>query len=278
MNKIFKNLKENWLNYSIFGLLLIMVFGMLGSGFNSGGYMAKSLANDIAYESSLYGGSRGFVADEVDRKVTKNGNLNLESNNYDSDKQNILSISEKYGVLILSNNERIDYEDYRSLSLNGKIDASKLEVYLDEVKKFGEVKYFNVYSNDMTEGYIDYSKRILRYEKQLEKYTLMLEKDNLEVKDEVEVQTRIDQIEDNLFYLKKNFNNLDERVVYSDVLISLNEERSVLDNVDFIDLDSGFKGFMGSLGAAIWVVIYVLGFVIPFVIVYGVYRLFKRFV
>ena len=96
------------------------------------------------------------------------------------------------------------------------------------------------------------------------------------VEDEIKIQQRIDQIEDQLFWLNKNYGNLDEKIVYSDVRITLNEEKSISDEVGFIDFESGFKGFIESLGASLWFIVYVLGFALPFIIGYSIYRVGKK--
>jgi hypothetical protein len=276
MDKFIKKLKENWLNYTILFLLVVMIFGS-SVGNVSSSLSSKSLSMDRAggyYANEMYYDS-GFVPEAQDRKITKNGNLNLESDKYNLAKENILRVSDIYNVILLKNNEYVNNDNYKRLTLSGKIDSNKLESYLNEIKSFGKVEFFNVYSNDVTESYTNYDERISRYSNQLVKYENMLS-DKISVEDEIKIHKRIDNIEDNLFYLKKNFQNLDNRIVYSQVDISLSEEISVLDQVDFINLEEGFKGFVESLGAALWLVIYVLGFVLPFVLVYGVYKLIRK--
>lgn len=276
MNKILKNLKENWLNYSILFLLVVMIFGSSVGNMGVSSFSSKSLAmNDAYYGNNHYGS--GFAPDVEDRKITKNGNLNLDSDNYNLSKENILTVSEKYSVIFLTNNEYSDKYNYKNLNLRGKVNAENLEVYLNEIKEFGEITSFEIYSSDVTESYVNYDERIKRYSNQLLRYVDMLNGE-ISVEDEIQVQKRIDELENQLFYLKKNFENLDERVVYSDVSIRLVEEKSIFHQVDFIDFKNGFKAFIESLGAALWFIVYVAGFVLPFVVIYGVYRLFRKFV
>lgn len=280
MNKILRSLKENWLNYTVILLLVIMIFSSVGSNlFNNyssyDSYESHRSAKSISSGAMFY--DSGFSPDQIDRKITKNGNLKLESDNYNLAKENILTVSEKYSVILLTNNEHIDKYDYRTLQLTGKVNALELENYLTELKKFGEIDYFEIYSNDVTESYVNYDERINRYSNQLVKYESMLSTE-ISFEEEIQVQRRIDELEDQLFYLKKNFDNLDERVVYSEVSVRLVEEKSVFDEVEFVDLENGFKAFISSLGAALWVVVYVAGFVIPFIVIFGIYRLFRKFI
>ena len=274
MNKIFENLKENWLNYSVLLLLIVMFFsstvGSFSDSMSSSGFEStKSMdSNGIHYDS-------GFSPNEQNRKITKNGNLMLESDNYDLAKNNILSVSDKYNVIFLRNNEYSDNYDYKNIRLSGKIDALMLEDYLNEIKQFGVIESLEIYSNDVTVSYSSYSERIIRYSNQLLRYESML-LDKITIDEEIKVQQRIDQLEDDLFYLKKDFENLDGRVVYSDVSISLVEEKSIFDEVKFIDFENGFKAFIGSISAALWILVYLFGFLIPFSIIYGFYKLLKR--
>jgi len=282
MNKFIRGLKKNWLNLIVILLLVVLVVGSFGLG-NIGGrsYQSKSLGSNYMYDGigsqSMDRYESGGFAPEVEvRKITKNANIDFESDHYDSSKAKIMKVSKDFSTIILLNNERKNRKDYRSLNLNVKVDALKLDDYLKELKKSAEVEDFNVYSSDVTGSYVDYTERINRYNIQLEKYVAMLN-DDISVEDEIKIQQRIDQIEDNLFWLNKNFGKLEDKIIYSDVRISLSEEMSILDEVDFIDFENGFKGFVESLGASLWFIVYVLGFILPFALVYGIYRLGRRF-
>jgi hypothetical protein len=275
MNKFIINLKENWLNYTILILLVVMIFSSsVGSMSSSLSSKSLSINQDSYYGNELTYNS-GFASEVENRKITKNGNLNLETSNYILSKQNILSVSENYNVIFLRNNENTGNNNYKSLTLSGKINSNNLEVYLNELKSFGEVDYFEIYSNDVTENYVNYDERINRYSNQLSKYEYMLSEE-ITIDEEIKIQERIDNLEDNLFYLKKNFQNLDDKVIYSQIDIRLSEKKSLLDEVEFINLENGFKGFIESLGAALWFLIYIFGFLLPFGFIYGFYKIIRK--
>lgn len=270
-----------WKNYAI-AILVVLFMGnlMLGGLVNSsrmtynsmdtGSYAQESLAKGIAY----YDG--GFAPDVETRQIIRNADLSIETSDYDVTKILVGDLFKSYDVIVLSQNENKYKNDYRMNDYRVKIDSSKLDVFLDEVKTYGEVMYINVYTNDVTGTYVDYTDRIERYKEQIAKYELMLTKDNVSVKEEVEVQNRINEIENQLAYLEKSKSNVEESVAYSEVSLHIKEKQSVWSEVDFLGFKDGFALFIDSLQNGIKFILIVIGFVLPFGVVYGIYRLFSR--
>lgn len=285
MGNFTKHMSNYWKNYVI-AILIILLLGISVIGNFGGGYKSLSLTEssyDMAYQNKaaprggIYYNDAGFAPEEEIRKVIKNANLNLETNNYDYSKTQLETSINAHSVLILNQYENKYRDDYRQSSYSFKVPSDKLDIFLSELKNYGEVQNFNVYTNDVTGTYADYSDRLERYNEQIVKYRLMLSKTDLKIEEEIQISQRIDNIEDSIFYLTKQINNIDEDVTYSDVTLSLREEPSVWSEIDFLGFKDGFKMFMESLEAGIQFILYVLGFVLPFAIIYGIYRLFRRF-
>lgn len=289
MVSFFTKIKKNWKNYAIGILAVFLVFSFLGSNIGNMGveafssydsYSSKSVAMEA--DSFYRGGSSPYynnvddALDVTDRKIIRNANIDLESDNYDDSKNKIDALVKDYSAIVLSNNEYKNKKEYRTSNYRVKVDSSKIDLFVSELKNYGEVESANIYSNDVTGSFVDFSDRVERYEGQITKYEVMLLKKDITVEEEVQIQTRIDQIEDMLFYLRKNIGNLEEDITYSDVSITLSEEESLIDEVDFVDLEDSSKLFVGSLGSAIELVLMILGFVIPFLVVYIVYRFGRK--
>ena len=287
MNKIINHLRINWKNYLIVFLAIIILVGpisqtMGNSGFISQAVMYDSYNSHDSYDvrsSALAKGGSGVMLESAsvdnfngERKKTKNANGRIETENYDKSKRDLQSILDKYSSIVLSENENKDNKDYRTLYMNAKVDASKFDSFLKEVKNLGEVEYLNINSNDVTQSYESYDERVKRYEKQLQTYKDKLDNKNLEVKDEIEIQTRIDQLEDNIYYLKKSFENVENRVEYSQLSLNLVEKYSISDEVNFTSCEDMWKNFLVALNNGIGTFINILGFIIPFIIIYLVYR------
>lgn len=274
-----------WKNYVI-GILAVLFLGTMflqtivspyESSFSSKGYMANDMAYERAGSSSYYYQEGGFAPEVEDRKVIKNANLNLEADDYDKSKAQTQNSITKYEVLVLSENEYKYKDDYRTINYRLKINSDNLDAFLAEIKTYGEIQNLNVYTNDVTGSYTDYTARLERYNSQIKKYNSMLNDKDITITEEIQIQQRIDQLEDQIFYLQKRVDTIDEEVAYSDVSLNIKEKPSTLSEIDFLGLRDGFKLFMNSLEAGIQFILLLIGFLLPFGIVYGVYRLFRKF-
>ncbi len=287
INKFIKSLKGNWQSYLIIVLLLVLVGGSAMSSFfriSSSSIMGESYSYDSMASSkianglsSYYGGSDSALY-ITERKVIKNANINLETDKYVYSKNSITSLVETYSGIVLTDSESRDRNDNRHTNMAVKINSKDIDAFLEEVKKLGEVTSLNVYSNDITGSYVDYTDRLNRYEEQIKKYNTMLESEKITIEEEVQVQSRIDQLEEQIYYLKERLGDLDEDISYSEVYISLSEKPSLLEEVNFLGFKEVGVQFLGSLKNGLSILLNIFGFVIPFVIVYFVYRLGRRFV
>lgn len=282
-----KHFAKNWRNYLIVLLVLMVIGGnfftsFLPLGTTSVAQYGKSMESYDSVGNSvsrggIYYDSGSFAPDASERKRIKSGSISVESSKYDYDKVNLNNLIVANNGIVLNENEYKYNDDYRSLSLQVKVPADKFDSVVAQIKSYGEVESVNVYVNDVTGSYEDYSDRVKRYEDQIVVYKAMLGKQNLTIKEEIEIQQRIDQLEDSIFYLNKQIGSIDERVEYSDLSISLQEKPSVWSEIDFLGLRDGFKMFMDSLQGGIKTILNLLGFILPFGLVYLIYRLTKKF-
>lgn len=284
--KIVDHTQKYWKNY-IIGLLLVLVaissLGMLSnsiSSFDSSiGYTNEAgyAQQDIA-RSSYYPGRGGSNAapEEDERMIAKNANLQVETNSYHESVRNVDSLVESYSAIVMSQSEnRYDDEYYRS-QYSFKVESSKLDAFLNDLQDLGEVEYINVYSNDVTGAVIDLEKRFDRYQTQISRYEEMLTRDELTIEEEINIQNRIDSLEQSIAYLQERIQRQEEDVSYSDVSFSLIEKQSLLDELDFLGLKEGFKLFLTSLEFGIRFIVSIVGFIIPVALIYGAYRIGRR--
>lgn len=285
MKSLLDNIKNHWKNYLI-GLLLVLIF--FGGYFNplsisSSSYMTQgfdSVNQRFAAESSYFPGHYGSnnAPSVEDRKVTKDANMNLESYEYYESKDKIMSAIESYEGLILSETESENTNrNTMTLSLNVLVDSKSLEVIVEDLKSYAEVKSVNIYTNDVTGSYINYESRLDRYTDQVQKYENMLDRDNLEVSEEIEITQRIDNLENQIYYIEQNQERLLEDISYSNLYISLSEKPNILEETDFLGLRDSVSMFLSALNNGLSFLIKALGFLIPFGVVFLVYKLARRF-
>ncbi len=285
MEDLITYLKSVWKNYVIIILLILLLFVAVSfqGMFTSYSFAARS-TNDMAYQSKstmvdssgYYAGS-SFAPLEVERKIIYNANINLKSDNYDYSKTQIDASVKAHSVLLLNQYENEYRDNYKTISYSFKVPSDKFDMFVLELKNYGEVENYNIYSNDATGVYTDYSDRVERYNEQMLKYRLMLAKTNLTIDEEIKINQRIDTIEDSMFFFNTQLANIDQKVEYSQVSLTLREKPSVWSEIDFLGFKDGLKMFVKSLEAGIQFILYVLGFIVPFLFIYGISKFVKRF-
>ena len=267
-------------------LVLIVVLLLATVVFNPNYLGASKSFDSVARNNMKYSYSKSLNIDssydgdngQTERKVIKNANLDIETNDFDNVKLKVDSLVKNYNAIILDANERKYRDNSRSVNYRIKVNSNSLDEFLKNLKTYGEVENVRVYSEDVTESYTDYTNRLKRYNTQITKYNTMLTKPNLEIKDEVEIQTRIDQLEDNIFMLQNRINVIDKNVVYSMVYLDVQEEESFSSKVDFIEFKEGIVNFVKSISSSIEFILVVFGFILPFLFIYVIYRVGKRII
>ncbi len=286
-----KNIKKNYIIIFLIVLVLLSLVGFVGVMIDSGSldYLSsKSLSSaDYGYAEAYYDGSpyyresvRSDALEVDERKVRKNANLEIETNDYNASKLGVGNSVRAHGAIVLYERESRDYDDKRYVRYSIKVDSDKLDIFVNEIEGYGEVISLDISSDDVTGVYVDYTNRLKRYTSQMDRYNAMLLREDVSIEEEIKLQSRIDELEDKVFRLRGRIGSLQEDVDYSSVSLYMREktkEPSIVDEVDFFSFKDLAGLFLSSLKYSILVVVVIVGFVIPFGVVYGVYRLVRRF-
>lgn len=287
--KIIEHTQTYWKNYVIGLLLVIIVISSLGilsssiSSDSSMGYTNEAIAYDAQQDiarSSYYPGRRGSNAapEEDERMIAKNANLNIESQEYHKSIREIETLVDSLSVIVMSEQESKYNDNYYHSKYNFKVESSQLDSFLNSLKELGEVQSINIYSNDVTGVVINLQERLNRYQSQINRYEQMLTRDNLEIEEEINIQNRIDSLEQSIAYLQERIQRQQEDVSYSDVYFTIQEKQGLFDELDFLGFKDGFKLFLSSLELGIKFIVSIGGFIIPIALLYGVYRIGRKFV
>ncbi|MBI2107386.1 DUF4349 domain-containing protein [Candidatus Woesearchaeota archaeon] len=161
-NQLLK-LKENWLL-----LALVIAVLLIFSGITSN---LSSITNDYGYEKqAAMSSSRGmmsfdgiippvyqedFAPEIKERAITKSSSLSteIERSKFQESSERIKSLIKKNNAILLNENVN-EYESGRNSYLTGyyqiKIETSKYDYLLNELKNIGELKSFNENADDIT--------------------------------------------------------------------------------------------------------------------------------
>jgi hypothetical protein len=275
-------LKENWL------IILLVVVAFLVLTFlvsNGTSYSARDsfAMNDSAMYSKSMESAGGYVlsytqdfAPEVeDRKITKNSSLSLEVKGgeftfADSKVKSIVSSSDSI-VLNESLNTRKNgnkEEFYASYSI--KVESSKLDSVVSQLREIGKVTYFTENANDITGSYTNREieleverERLLRYQ---EMYN-SAEK----ISDKIELNDRIFNQERTIKYLEDSLKNMDQRVDYSTINLNISEKYSY-SNIALVKLSDLVRSFVNSVNALLKFLFVIIPFAFVGWIIYLVSR------
>lgn len=292
MKKQFEKIKENWLLVTLVLVLFILVSG--GSGFLNG-IMNLSTLDNLRYmggtEMTSLGGSMieryypgsvssDFAPDVEDRKIVKTTSLSTEIkrglfSDAEDELKSIIILSDSYLINEQVNKYGSERKSYYQGSYQIKVDTTKYDSVISQLKEIGEVESFNENSNDVTGSYTDLEieleverQRLIRYEQ--------IYNDAESVSDQIELSDRIFSQERTIKYFEDSLANIDQRIEYSTIYFVLKEERSEYYDLVFVKLSSLVKGFIGSFNNLIQIIFVVIPWIIALVLLRFGWKFFKK--
>ncbi|NCP72036.1 DUF4349 domain-containing protein [archaeon] len=275
-------LKENWLIILLVVVAFLVLTFLVSNGTSYSARDSFAMNDSAMYSKSMeYAGGYGlsysqdFAPEVEDRKITKNSSLSLEVKGgefklADSKVKSIVSSSDSI-VLNESLNTRENgnkEEYYGSYSI--KVESSKLDSVVSQLREIGKVTYFTENSNDITGSYTNREieleverERLLRYQ---EMYN-SAEK----ISDKIELNDRIFNQERTIKYLEDSLKNMDQRVDYSTINLNISEKYSY-SNIALVKLSDLVRSFVNSVNALLKFLFVIIPFAFLGWIVYLVSR------
>jgi|APSaa5957512622_1039677.scaffolds.fasta_scaffold04969_6 hypothetical protein len=260
-------LKENWLMV-VLGLVVLMFIsggnGIIGQSFDGiGGFADRSYNSKggihesemmIASDSSYYGNNNGDFAPEVEeRKITRSSNLNteIERGEFSDAEEKLKNIVTSSGAYMLSesvNRNGEGWKGYYNGYYNIKVDTSKYDSVLSQLKEIGEVQSFSQDADDVTARYDNLEIEIASEKSRLARYLEMYDEAE-EVEYKIDLSDRISNQERKIKYLEDSLKNVDNRIEYSSIGFSMNEERSDWLNISLVKISDLVRTFVDNLNA-----------------------------
>ncbi|MEG3581435.1 MAG: DUF4349 domain-containing protein [Chloroflexota bacterium] len=173
--------------------------------------------------------SRGISSSEIsndtiDKKIQKNANINIEVKDLEESilKTNQM-ISTFKGEIISTNSGGIDFgQPYANIRF--RVPSGSLEEVVIELKKFSsKVISENVYTNDVTEEFIDVEAK-LNIMKSTEKRFSDLLADAKSVEEVIQVEKELMRIRGDIDSLEGRLNYLSQTTDTSEINLNMNEE------------------------------------------------------
>jgi len=258
LKKQIETLKNHWLILLVLLVLLFMSSGdvdMFEGTMESfdGGYRSEGMPLALKSFAPSMGGD--FAPEVVERKITKNANLNteVETGTYKQSEDRLKSIIQSSEAILLNENVKkykTGYKEYYRGTYQIKVDVEKYDSVIAQLKGIGEVQSFSETANDITAQHENTQIRLETEKARLDRYR-KLYAESTRIEDKIQLDDRIFNQERTVKYLEDSLANIDKRVSYSTVHVSITEKRSEYADVVFVKLSQLIRSFVESVNSVL---------------------------
>ena len=281
-------LKDNWLIAVIIVVLFLLFTGIGSLSSSVGRYTSyeKSYAptsSEMAQPDYRGGGvtisGSSFAPEVQNRLITKTASLSNEVERGDfkdaeSKLKSIVSASNSYMLNQNANTYNSGKRAYSVGSYQIKVDAVKYDAVIQQLKDIGEVKSFNENSQDITGAYTDTKVEIDAEKARLQRYEKMYD-EATNINDKIQLSDRIFDQERTVRYLEDSLKNMDQKVTYSTIYITISEKQPEYIDVVFVKFSELIRGLVNSFNLLITLIFALLPWGILLLIIRLAIKLFK---
>lgn len=187
------------------------------------------------------GNSDAAAINAVEAKLIKNGSISIEVKEGEFQKKffEVVSLAEQNNGYV-SNSESYSDPDGNMTSgiVTLRVDKDNFDFVLSKIKEMGKVNSVSIYVQDVTQEYVDNESRLRNLEAQQERLLDLME-ESTSVKDSIEVQRELSNVESQIEVIKGRQNYLDNLISYSTIDVYIQEPQPITEQVD--------GGFIGAL-------------------------------
>ena len=271
----FQKLKENWLLILLVLLVVFFVPALSGSQQLLPSFstferaIGESQIAGTKMGSPIYDGG-GFAPEASDRKITKTASLSTEVEQgtfkeAESQLKNAVTAAEAF----LLNENVQKYGSERKAYYSGnyyiKVEASKYAAVIAQLKQIGDVQFFQESSEDITKQFTDVQIELEAERERLRRYQQMFAEATT-VSEKIELNDRIFDQERRIKYLQEQLENVETRVDYSTLSVTITEKRSAYADIVFVKFSELVAGLVESVSGLLQLLVAVL----PYAVVVGV--------
>ena len=165
---------------------------------------------------------------------------------------------------------------YKSGSYQIKVDSTKYDSVLAQLKQIGNVKTFSENSADISGTYTSIETELLAEKSRLENYRSLMATQNYALADKLTLTDKIFDQERRVKYLEDAKNNVNQQIEYSTISITLNEKPSEFLNLVWVKWTDLVRNFVNSINTLISTISWLLPWAIAGGVVWLVVGLFKK--
>ncbi|HLD00114.1 MAG TPA: DUF4349 domain-containing protein [Candidatus Nanoarchaeia archaeon] len=281
----FKTIKNNWLITLL--IILVLVMPLFSNSGLIQTYSTGALGDSYATEESAYakgipspGYDSGFAPESADRKITTALSLasEIKRGEFKAAEDKLKSIISSTKSFLLNENvnrygEGLSGYYYGTYQL--KVETAEYSAVVSQFKELGEVTSFNENKQDITESYTNLQIELTVEKERLARYKSMYAEAQ-DINDKINLNDRIFEQERTIKYLEDSLRNVDERVDYSAVYLTLVEKQSVYLNIGVVKLSQLIRSLVNSFNTLLTMLFVALPYGIIILLGWWVVRKVKK--
>jgi len=194
--------------------------------------------------SELYteaGSADAATLQVINTKLIKNATIQIEVEKGSFEKVffQVASLAEQNKGYVSNSQSYSDADgNMTSGQITIKVDKANFDAVLNKIKAMGKVQNVNITVSDVTQEYVDNESRLKNLDSQRTSLINLMEK-SATVKDSIEIQRELSNVEGQIEIIKGRQNYLDNLIAYSTIDITLAEPQAIT--------ESNQGGFIGAI-------------------------------
>jgi len=279
-----KTIKQNWLIAVVLLVIVLvpMFTGSTGSLMKSARYGGDFAVAEMAVARASGGVyyDEGFAPEIEERKITKTTSISneVERGEFKDAETKLKAIVIATGSYLLNENvykSGTDRRSYYSGNYQIKVAADKYDAVVSQLKSIGEVESFNENARDITERHVDLTTELNAEKVRLSRFKEMYnEADRIE--DKIQLTDKMYDLERRISYLQDALKNVDNKVEYSTIHVTLREERSGYANVVLVKFSELIENLVDSFNGLISLIFWVIPWAVIALVIWIVVRVVRK--
>lgn len=283
LKEIFSGLDTRIKIFAVLGLLILTGFvatnfpsdttSYSGAGAEADHGATKSLSMDRPAPDTTDGerGEESSGTESSDRKVITTVRTTIKVSNVDIAMEGIESQVQAMDGYVESSTISSDTENTGRLTV--AVPADKLGAFENNLESSYEIKSRDVDRRDVTDSYNELETEIESLQTEHQRLKELINQTD-DVDTLIRLQERLSEVRSQINYKQQRLDRLDEDITYSKVYITLEGPQSFESKFELRDtLSNAYGAFFESIK----LIIVGAAYLVPFLLVYGLYRLIKRF-
>ena len=281
-------IKENWL--LVAAVLIILFISTFGGGTfaakSVGGFREVAVYDSMRAPEALSIGydrippSGDFAPEVEERKITKTASLSteVERGTFGDAETKLKAIVAATDSFILNENvnkQGFGKHAYYSGFYQIKVEGTKYDAVISQLKDIGEVISFNENAQDVTGTFVSTEARLEAEKSRLQRYQQMY-KDAKDIDDKIQLSDRIFNQERTIKYLEDSLKNIGRRVEYTTISFSMREKQSEYVGVVLVKFSQLVRQLVVSINSLLSLIFVTLHYALVALLVWLGVRLVKK--